>query len=374
MAAQVGRGLRGVGRGGETRLAAPRWGTRSSRSSAGPSAAATTAAASATACRGSTSPGAPGPGSSSRSPAGSGRLREAGRLTLLFRHRVDALTVTGGAVDGVAAPCSSRATRRAASPSSRTAPASSSSARRRSSSPPAASAATTTWSARPGRNGSARRPRHMLSGVPAHVDGRMLGIAETRRRPRVINGDRMWHYIEGIANWNPVWPMHGIRILPGPSSLWLDATGKRLPVPLYPGFDTLGTLEYLRGTGYDHSWFILTRKIIAQGVRAVRLRAEPRPDRQGPAAACSASRSAAGVPGPVQAFLTTARTSSSRADPRRAGRGDERADRRAPLLDAAPIELARSIGARPRDATPAVRQGLPDRPRSGGPAPTSATG
>jgi len=101
----------------------------------------------------------------------------------------------------------------------------------------------------------------MLSGVPAHVDGRMLGISETAGA-HLINGDRMWHYVEGITNFDPVWAAHGIRILPGPSSLWLDATGKRLPVPLFPGFDTLGTLEYLRTTGYDHSWFILTQKII----------------------------------------------------------------------------------------------------------------
>ncbi len=103
----------------------------------------------------------------------------------------------------------------------------------------------------------------MLCGVPAHVDGRMIGITE-EAGGAVINRDRMWHYVEGIANWDPVWPLHGIRILPGPSSLWLDATGKRLPPPLYPGSDTLGTLEYLRRTGYDHSWFILSKKIIAR--------------------------------------------------------------------------------------------------------------
>jgi predicted oxidoreductase len=101
----------------------------------------------------------------------------------------------------------------------------------------------------------------MLTGVPASVDGLMLGIAE-RAGAHLINGDRMWHYVEGIENFSPVWPSHGIRILPGPSSLWLDATGKRLPVPLFPGFDTLGTLEYLVTTGHDHSWFILTQKII----------------------------------------------------------------------------------------------------------------
>ncbi len=88
-------------------------------------------------------------------------------------------------------------------------------------------------------------PERMLSGVPAHVDGLMLGVAE-RAGARLINRDRMWHYVEGIENWNPIWPMHGIRILPGPSSVWLDACGRRLPTPLFPGFDTLGTLEYLR--------------------------------------------------------------------------------------------------------------------------------
>ncbi|AYF97040.1 FAD-binding dehydrogenase [Protaetiibacter intestinalis] len=104
-------------------------------------------------------------------------------------------------------------------------------------------------------------PEHMLSGVPAHVDGRMLGIA-AKAKARLVNGDRMWHYVEGIENHSPVWPLHGIRILPGPSSMWFDATGKRLPVPLFPGFDTLGTLEYLRQTGHDHSWFILDQSII----------------------------------------------------------------------------------------------------------------
>src|SRR5690606_34617435 len=104
-------------------------------------------------------------------------------------------------------------------------------------------------------------PKNMLSGVPAHVDGRMLAIAE-RAGGRIVNRDRMWHYTEGIKNWNPIWPHHGIRILPGPSSVWLDATGKRLPVPYLPGFDTLGTLKAILKTGYDYSWFILTQKIV----------------------------------------------------------------------------------------------------------------
>jgi len=65
-------------------------------------------------------------------------------------------------------------------------------------------------------------PAHMVAGVPAHVDGRMLQITADAGG-RVINPDRMWHYVEGLTNWDPVWENHGIRILPGPSSLWLDA-------------------------------------------------------------------------------------------------------------------------------------------------------
>lgn len=104
-------------------------------------------------------------------------------------------------------------------------------------------------------------PESLLCGVPEHVDGRMLGITQ-RAGGSVINSDRMWHYTEGVTNWDPIWKGHGIRVLPGPSSLWLDAKGKRLPVPLFPGFDTLGTLEFLRHTGYAYSWFILNQKII----------------------------------------------------------------------------------------------------------------
>ena len=104
-----------------------------------------------------------------------------------------------------------------------------------------------------------------MTGVPAYVDGRMLAIAE-RAGARVVNRDRMWHYTEGLENWDPIWPGHGIRILPGPSSVWLDALGRRLPAPGYPGYDTLGTLRILRATPelqpFDHSWFVLTQRII----------------------------------------------------------------------------------------------------------------
>ena len=142
-------------------------------------------------------------------------------------------------------------------------------------------------------------PDHMLSGVPAHVDGRMLGIAESAGA-HLVNGDRMWHYTEGIQNWDPVWAQHGIRILPGPSSLWLDARGDRLPSPLFPGFDTLGTLEHLRRTGSDYSWFVLTQKIIEKEFALSG--SEQNPDLTGKDVRLLAKRVAPGAPGPVKAF------------------------------------------------------------------------
>jgi predicted oxidoreductase len=149
----------------------------------------------------------------------------------------------------------------------------------------------------PARMGAA--PQNLLSGVPAHVDGRMLGISE-RAGARLINGDRMWHYTEGITNWDPVWAAHGIRILPGPSSLWLDATGKRLPAPLFPGFDTLGTLEHILKTGHEHSWFVLTQKIIEKEFALSG--SEQNPDLTGKDLSLLAKRVGPGAPGPVEAF------------------------------------------------------------------------
>ena len=223
-----------------------------------------------------------------------------GLLTFRFRHRVDELTVTGGVTDGVRGTLLEPSDVPRGQPSSRT---------------PAgefelhAQAVIVTSGGIGGNHDLVRAswperlgtpPEHMISGVPAHVDGRMLAIAE-RAGARIINSDRMWHYVEGIHNWNPIWPMHGIRILPGPSSLWLDATGRRLPVPLFPGFDTLGTLEHLRGTGHDHSWFVLTRKIIEKEFALSG--SEQNPDLTGRSVRDVLARGRAGVPGPVQAFV-----------------------------------------------------------------------
>ena len=194
------------------------------------------------------------------------RARDAerqGRLTFRFRHRVTELVVSGGGVTGVRGDVLEASTVERGRGSSRTVV---------SDFELTAQAVIVTaggiganhdlvrrsWPARLGTP-----PARMLSGVPEHVDGSMLAVAAAAGA-RIINADRMWHYVEGVENWNPIWRRHGIRILPGPSSIWLDAVGNRLPAPLFPGFDTLATLAHLARTGHDHSWFVLTQRIIAR--------------------------------------------------------------------------------------------------------------
>jgi predicted oxidoreductase len=231
------------------------------------------------------------------------RAREAqkrGRLTFRFRHRVDALAITNGAVEGVSGSILEPTNVERGRSSSRKivgdfalrAP------------------AVIVASGGIGGNHDLVRqnwpkrlgdpPKHMISGVPEHVDGRMIGITEAAGA-RLINRDRMWHYVEGIRNWSPIWPRHGIRILPGPSSMWFDATGKRLPAPLFPGSDTLGQLNYIMSTGYDYSWFILTQSIIKKEFALSG--SEQNPDLTGKSWRMTIKRATnKGAPAPVEAF------------------------------------------------------------------------
>jgi uncharacterized protein len=229
-----------------------------------------------------------------RAAAGTGQVR------LLFRHQVDELTLAGGTVTGVRG--------------SVLAP--SGAARGQASSREVtgefelhAQAVLVTSGGIGGNHELVRKywparmgppPGHLLSGVPAHVDGRMLDISAAAGAA-VINPDRMWHYTEGISNWSPIWPAHGIRILPGPSSLWLDAQGRPLPAPLFPGFDTLGTLEHIMSTGYDYTWFLLTEKIIEREFALSG--SEQNPDLTGKSIPGLLQRARPGPPGPVAAFM-----------------------------------------------------------------------
>ncbi|MEH2481535.1 putative oxidoreductase [Nitrobacteraceae bacterium AZCC 2146] len=231
------------------------------------------------------------------------RAREAekkGLLTFRFRHRVDALSATNGIVDGVSGAILEPSSAARGESSSRHVVGDFSLR---------AQAVIIASGGIGGNHDMVRQnwpkrlgepPKRMISGVPEHVDGRMIGITEAAGA-RLINRDRMWHYVEGIQNWNPIWPRHGIRILPGPSSLWFDASGQRLPSPLFPGSDTLGQLQYIQSTGYDYSWFVLTQAIIKKEFALSG--SEQNPDLTGKSWLMTARRATnKGAPAPVEAF------------------------------------------------------------------------
>jgi predicted oxidoreductase len=231
------------------------------------------------------------------------RARDAeasGLLSFRFRHRVDALTITGDHVDGISGSVL------APDPVER----GQSSSRQVADDFTLHAQALIVASGGIGGNHDLVRqnwpkrlgqaPSHMISGVPEHVDGRMIGILEDAGA-RLINRDRMWHYVEGVRNWSPIWPRHGIRILPGPSSMWFDAKGARLPSPLFPGSDTLGQLNYIMQTGYDYSWFVLTQSIIRREFALSG--SEQNPDLTGKSFWMTARRATnKGAPAPVEAF------------------------------------------------------------------------
>jgi predicted oxidoreductase len=222
-----------------------------------------------------------------------------GLVTFGFRHRVDGLTVTDGVVTGVHGAVLEPSNAARGTASSRI---------EHGEFAVSAQAVIITsggigadhdlirrnW---PARLGSA--PKQLLSGVPEYVDGRMLGIAEAAGA-RLVNRDRMWHYTEGLRNWDPIWAKHGIRILPGPSSMWFDARGRRFAAPNFPGFDTLATLGAITATGFDHSWFVLTQKIIEKEFALSG--SEQNPDLTGKSIAATLGRVRPGAPAPVEAF------------------------------------------------------------------------
>jgi predicted oxidoreductase len=230
------------------------------------------------------------------------RVREGvarGLVRLAPRHRVDELVTTGGAVTGVRGAVLEPSDRPRGHASSRV---------EVGQFELSAQAVVVTSGGIGGNHDLVRAswpqrlgapPRDLLTGVPAHVDGRMIAITESAGGS-VVNRDRMWHYTEGIENWDPIWPGHGIRILPGPSSLWVDALGRRLPAPFFPGFDTLGTLEHILRTGYDHTWFVLTQKIIEKEFALSG--SEQNPDLTGKDVRQVLSRVKPGAPAPVEAF------------------------------------------------------------------------
>jgi predicted oxidoreductase len=226
---------------------------------------------------------------------------DGGRVRLHFRHRVRGVDVTSGVVDGVHGDLLEPTSVARGESSSRTVVGDFALH---------AGAVIVTSGGIGGNFDLVRRywpterlgaaPAFMLCGVPAHVDG-LLQQRVHDAGARLINPDRMWHYTEGISNWAPIWPAHGIRILPGPTSLWLDPTGERLPYPHIPGADTLGTLQHITTRGFTHTWFVLNRAIIKREFALSG--SEQNPDLTGKSIRLTLRRIGKEVQPPVKAFM-----------------------------------------------------------------------
>ncbi len=222
-----------------------------------------------------------------------------GLLAMRFRHRVTGLVMKAGVVAGVRGEVLEPSVARRGEPSSRSV------AREFSL---GAQAVIVSSGGMGGNVEMVRRnwpkrfgppPRSMLLGVPSHVDGRMVEIVAAEGG-RFINPDRMWHYPEGVGNFAPIWPSHGIRILSGPTPLWIDAFGRRLPAPLFPGFDSLGALRHVVASGRDHSWLLLNRGVLDREIALSG--SEQNPDLTGKSVRLVLKRALPGPPGPVAAF------------------------------------------------------------------------
>jgi predicted oxidoreductase len=222
-----------------------------------------------------------------------------GLVTLRFRHRVSSLSISGGVINGVQGEVLEPSSVERGVPSSREIVGNFDLK---------AQAVIVTTGGIGGNHELVRQnwpermgppPKHLISGVPDHVDGRMLEIVKSSGG-HLINSDRMWHYPEGIHNYAPIWTNHAIRILSGPTPLWLDARGHRLPVPLFPGFDTLGALQHITTSGYDYSWFLLNQRIIEREIALSG--SEQNPDLTGRSILKTLGRALPGAPAPIEAF------------------------------------------------------------------------
>ena len=240
-----------------------------------------------------------GPGVLSPFLAAARFARSEGLLQIWFRHRVSELVVTDGQVTGVRADVLAPSTAQRGEPTSREV----------TGQVELSANAVVLATGGIGANHNLVRaawpdsagtlPEDLLSGVPDGTDGSGLDLARGAGGA-VVHAERMWHYPEGIPMPDGVWSRHGVRILPGPSSLWLDSTGQRLPAPLFPGFDALGALEHLTAGGHPHSWFVLNKAIM--NTEFALSGSDQNPDLTGKDLQLLAQRMLPGAVGPVEAF------------------------------------------------------------------------
>ena len=167
---------------------------------------------------------------------------------LRFGHRVDALSMTGGRIDGL---------RGTVEPGGG----------------PFEVAAESVVIAAGGINGDIDRVRRhwhadwgqppavILNGSHRFADG-MLHDAAAAAGAVLTHLDWQWNYAAGIRHWRPCKPDHGLSLIPPKSALWLNARGERIgPMPLVAGYDTRELVAQVCRQPGGYSWQLLNRRI-----------------------------------------------------------------------------------------------------------------
>jgi predicted oxidoreductase len=104
-------------------------------------------------------------------------------------------------------------------------------------------------------------PEPMLNGSILEADGKLLDRAE-ELGANITHLEKMWNYAAGVRHWEPLFPNHGLSLVPAKSPLWVNYQGRRfVDPPLVGAYDTLLLVERICREKKKYSWQVMNRKI-----------------------------------------------------------------------------------------------------------------
>jgi hypothetical protein len=78
----------------------------------------------------------------------------------------------------------------------------------------------------------------------------------------VTHLERMWNDAAGVRHWAPLFPNHGLRLVPAKSPLWVNFQGRRfVDPPLVGSYDSLLLVDRICREKKKYSWQVMNRKI-----------------------------------------------------------------------------------------------------------------
>ena len=170
------------------------------------------------------------------------------QLSLLFRHRVTALTQTNGRFDGCTGIDEATGAEFTAT----------------------ADAVVVAAGGIAGNLPMVRRcwppawrepPERLLNGSHAEADGALIDAVRDLGG-NITHLEKMWNYAAGVHHWKPQHELHGLSLVPPKSALWVNYEGRRMgPPALVTAFDTRYLVETICRQAKKYSWQILNWKI-----------------------------------------------------------------------------------------------------------------